>query len=106
SPGPARRRPWRPCMTVVATRRASRISRGIAAANVAPSPTARCTTGRSWEVRRGSNAIRLSDPRFQARNHPLDAFALRARGESERHAVFEYRLGEIEHVVDRRREAL
>jgi hypothetical protein len=44
----ARRRPCRPWITVAATRRASRISRGMLAASVRPSPDARATAAPSW----------------------------------------------------------
>src|SRR5580698_11387712 len=91
-------------MTVAATRRASSISRGMLAASVRPSPTARPTAGPSWYVRLGSAAIRLSDPRLQPPDHRFDALAFRARREGERHAVLEHRLGKIDHVVDRGRE--
>src|SRR5580700_11134853 len=102
SPGPARRRPCRPWMTVAATRRASRISRGIVDASARPAPTARPTAALSGWVRLGSSAIRLSNPRLKAADDRLDALALGARGECERHAVLEHRFGEIEYVVDRR----
>src|SRR5580692_7380759 len=101
SPGPARRRPCRPWMTVAATRRASSISRGIEAASVRPAPTARPIAAMSGCVRLGSTAIRLSDPCLQASDHGLDAFAFGARRERERHAVLEHRLGKVEHVIDR-----
>src|ERR1700685_1591700 len=95
-------------MTVAATRRASRINRGMLAAGLPAVPTARATVGPSWYVRccvdLDSAAIRLSDPSLQSRNHRLDAFAFRARAESQCHAVLEHGLGEFDELVDRRRE--
>src|SRR5580692_1742853 len=96
-------------MTVAATRRASRISRGMVAASVRLAPTARVTAGPSWYALRGasvgSDAISLSDPRPQPPDHRRNGFALGACAEGERHTVFEHRLGEFDHIVDRGCEA-
>src|SRR6516162_6468037 len=113
SPGPARRRPCRPWITVAATRRASRISRGMLAASVRPSPDARPTAAPSWYVRCGeresgdavSLAIDLSDPSLKSCDHGFDRFALRAGREGERHSVLENGLGELDYVINGRRQS-
>src|SRR5215831_1605288 len=112
SPGPARRRPCRPWITVAATRRASRISRGMLAASVRPSPEARATAAPSWYVRWGkresgdgvSIAIGLSDPSLQSPDHAFDRFTFSARSEGERHPMLENGLGEFDDVVNRGRQ--
>src|SRR5262249_20558058 len=114
SPGPARRRPCSPWMMVAATRRASRISRGMAAASVRPSPTA-------WPIAWASSGTagvlaaitgfpkslsgRLADLGLEPADHARDGLAVGTRREGERHAVLEDRLGERDHVVDRGRVA-
>src|SRR5215469_12088161 len=113
SPGPARRRPWRPWITVAATRRASRISRGMLAASVRPSPDARPTAAASWYVRCGeresgdavSVTIDLSDPSLKSCDHGFNRFALRARSEGKRHPVLENGLSELDDVIDGRRQS-
>ena len=93
-------------MTVAATRRASRISRGIGVGE-------RARLRRSPAVRR--RALDVAAPSARPFDYPMRAFSLPitlgdglafgARGEGQRHAVLEHRLGQLEHVVDRRREA-
>src|SRR5262245_65042834 len=91
-------------MTVAAIRRASRIRRGMLSASVRASPLACCAALIScFSARRGA-AIRLSDAGLELADDALDAFAVGARGEGQRHAVLEDRLGHLEHVVDRGRE--
>src|SRR6516162_162467 len=108
SPGPARRRPCRPWITVAATRRASRMRRGMLAASVRPSPDARATIAlsRYWrgggrECEDGSSvAICLSDSSLESSDHGFDGFAFGPRREGERHPVLEDWLGEFDHVID------
>src|SRR5262245_54234786 len=102
SPGPARRRPCRPWMTVAATRRASSTRRGMVAASERASPTARVIAPESWGAAKSSAATCLSDPRLEPPDHCRDGLAVGACGEGERHAVLEHGLGELDHVVDRR----
>src|SRR5215470_20202680 len=105
SPGPARRRPCKPWMTVAATRRASSTSRGMVAARERPSPTARVIAPESCDAATLSAATCLSDPRLEPPDHRRNGLAVGARGEGERHAVLEHGPGELDHVVDRRRVA-
>src|SRR5712671_8066109 len=111
SPGPGRRRPWSPWMTVAATRRASRISRGMVAASERPSPSARRISRASSGNAAFVAAMRLSDlwAKFladlglQPADHRGNRLAVGARREGQRHAVLEDRLGQCGDVVDRGR---
>src|SRR5262245_32127642 len=102
SPGPARRRPCSPWITVAATRRASRTRRGMVAARERPSPTARVIAPESCDAAKLSAATGLSDLRLEPPDHRGNRLAVGARGEGQRHAVLEHGLGEFDHVVDRR----
>src|SRR5690348_7549313 len=104
SPGPARRRPCKPWITVEATRRASRMSRGIALASERAAPVACPTAAFSISLSFGS-AMRLSDARLKPPDDVGNGLAFRAGRKGKRHAVFENWFGEFEHVVHRRREA-
>src|ERR1700742_3423326 len=104
SPGPARRRPCTPWMTDEATRRASSTSRGIDSASVRAPAVACLTEPVSMSAAFGS-AICLSDARFEAPDHVGDGLAFRPRRKGQRHTMFEYGLGEFQHVVDRWRKA-
>src|SRR3954454_7967785 len=102
SPGPARRRPCSPWMTVAAMRRASRIRRGIDSASGRACPLARWRALSSLLSARRL-AIELSDAPLELTDHSLGALAVGARRKGERHAVLEDRLGHVEHIVDRGR---
>src|SRR5262252_10214428 len=105
SPGPARLRPCRPWMTVAAMRRASRIRRGMLCASERASPLARCVALISYlSARCLAAAMRLSDARLELADDAFHALAVGARGEGQRHAVLEDRLGHGHDVVDRRRQ--
>src|SRR5690348_3075410 len=101
SPGPARRRPCAPWITVAATRRASSTKRGIVSASERAAALAWRTAPVSVSRKPGS-AMWLSEARGQPPDHAGHALAFRAGRESERHAMLEHRLGDFEHVVDRR----
>src|SRR5713226_2756089 len=105
SPGPARRRPCSPWITVAATRRASRIRRGMAAVSERALAVARRVVSPSGELTDTSLGIRLSDAGPQTADHRLDGLAIGTGREAERHAVFQDGLRQIDDVVDRRREA-
>src|SRR5262249_2852392 len=47
----------------------------------------------------------LPDARLEAVDYPLDALAVGARREGQRHAVLEHGSRKLEHVIDRRRKA-
>src|SRR6516165_806825 len=92
-------------MTVAEIRRASRMSRGMDSASARAAPLARCVARTSCLSRRRLAAITLSDARFEPAYHRFHALAVGAGGKGERHAMLEYRLGHIDDVVDRRRQA-
>ncbi len=95
SPVPARRRPCKPWITVAAMRRASSIRRGMTGGERAALPLG--------TPDRLDLPVRVPAPR-RPFDHPMRAFeladdvadglAVGARGEGQRHAVLEHRLGE------------
>src|SRR6267142_6121995 len=89
SPGPARRRPCSPWMTVAAIRRDSRIRRGIDSASVRASPLACWVALISFLSARRCAAIRLSDAGLELVDDGFRALAVSARRERKRHAVLE-----------------
>src|SRR6185312_9074077 len=93
-------------MMEAATRRASRISRGIEEASVRALPAACLTAPVSMSLARGSAITSLSDARFELADHVRNGFAFGAGREGQRHAVLEHGLGQLQHVVDRGREAI
>src|SRR6185437_3524245 len=93
-------------MMEAATRRASRISRGIDEASVRALPAACLTAPVSTSVARGSAIASLSDARFELADHVRNGFAFGAGREGQRHAVLEHGFGQLQHVVDRGCEAV
>src|SRR5262245_25142349 len=102
SPVPARRRPWMPCATVLATCKASRTSSGRRSASACASPSRLKTL--LWPP----PAVVVGEPcaatpslqRFcQAINHPGRGLAFGARGKRQGHPVLEDRLGKRDYVV-------
>jgi hypothetical protein len=85
---------------VLATRRASRISRGIDAASVRAAAVARGVASASVRVKLASGGIPSPDTGLDAADHRLDRLALGTRRKCQRHAVLEDGFGEIEYVIN------
>src|SRR3974390_2221267 len=99
SPGPARRRPCRPWITVAATRRASSTSRGIDCASDRAPVLASRTAPVSISRKPGS-AMALSEASRQPPDDTGHRLAFGGGGAGEGHTVLQHGLGEGEDVVD------
>src|SRR6516164_11423921 len=89
-------------MTVAATRRASKTRRGIVAASVRPSPTARPTAATSCRNGVSPAGMLLPQARLGPPDDTFDGFTVGAGREGQGHAMLEHRLRKRDHVINGR----